>query len=269
MKVEGWGWGSLKNDKNNITTLFIYGIFLLLLILSVRYDLCSWQVQSGYKAFQRGDLDCAFSAWSSAGNRQEAVYNRAVIQARKGQGDKAVLLLFIHSAAGNDPVIRRHSLYNHGTLLLKQGRALLAADQEKARQAFAAAETQLKTAVLLEPRDSDAEHNAVVARDSLADVNALIAFRREEKKKAPEKGAPEKSEMARNSAKKGKQTDKLGKAGAETDSGEGKGKARSAPEMSRNDVERLLNDARGREVLHSATAARTKPGAVSPPEKDW
>ena len=258
----------MKKDKINITTLFIYGIFLLLLILSVRSDLSSWRLQSGYKAFQRGDLDCAFSAWSSVGNRQEAVYNRAVIQARKGNGDKAALL-FSHSAAGNDPAIRRHSLYNHGTLLLRQGRAALAADQEKARQAFAAAETQLKAAVLLDPRDSDAEHNGIVARDSLAQVSALIASRREEKKKAPEKGAPEKSETAKNGAEKGKQTDKPGKAGAETDSGEGKGKSRSAPEMSKSDAERLLNDARGRETLRSATAAGTKPGAVSPPEKDW
>ncbi len=251
-----------------LTIQLFYVFALLLLILSVRYDLSSWQVQSGYKAFQRGDLDCAFSVWSSAGNRQEAVYNRAVVKARNGQGDKAALL-FSHSAAGNDPAIRQSSLYNHGTLLLQQGRTVLAADQEKARQFFVAAETQLKAAALIDLRDSDAEHNAIVARDSLAQVNALIASRREEKKKAPAKGAPEKSEMARNSAEKGKQTDKPGKVGAETDSGEGKGKARSAPEMSRGDAERLLNDARGRETLRSATAAGSKPSAVSPPEKDW
>jgi hypothetical protein len=213
-------------------------------------------------------LDGAFSAWSSAGNRQEAVYNRAVVQARKGSADKAAQL-FSSSAAGTDPDIRQRSLYNHGTLLLQQGRGAMVANQEKARELLATADTQLNAARKLNPRDNDAQFNAVVARDSLAQVNALIAAKRGEKKKVPENGAPEKTETAQNSAEKGKQTDTPGKAGAETDSGEGKGKTRSAPEMSRGDAERLLNDARGREALRSATAARTKPGAVSPPEKDW
>jgi hypothetical protein len=246
-----------------IAVPLIYLVALLLLIPSVSSDLKAWRLQRGYTAFQRGDLDGAFSAWSSAGNLQEAAYNRAVIQARKGRGDRAAQL-FIRSAAGTDPVISQRSLYNYGTLLLQQGMGAVAADQEKARESFSLADKQLSAAVTLDPRDSDAQHNAVVARDSLAQVNALIAAKRGDKKKAPEK-----PETAQNGAEKGKQTDKPGKAGAETDSGEGKGKARSAPELSRSDAERLLNDARGRETLRSATAVRTKTGAVSPPEKDW
>jgi hypothetical protein len=253
----------LKRDKINITIVVIYGICLLLLMVAINYDLSSWRLQTGYAAFQRGDPDGAFSAWSSAGNQQEAVYNRAVIQARKGRGDRAVPL-FIRSAAGTDPAIRQRSLYNHGTLLLQQGMGVMAADQEKARESLSLADKQLNVALTLDPRDGDAQHNAVVAHDSLAQVNALIAAKRGDKKKAPEK-----PETAKNGAEKGKQTDKPGKAGAETDSGEGKGKARSAPELSRSDTERLLNDARGRETLRSATAVRTKTGAVSPPEKDW
>ncbi|MDD2732472.1 MAG: hypothetical protein PHF56_00910 [Desulfuromonadaceae bacterium] len=246
-----------------IAVPLIYVVALLLLIWSVSSDLSYWRLQSGYAAFQRGDLDGAFSAWSSAGNQQEAVYNRAVIQARKGRGDSAAQL-FIESAAGTDPAIRQRSLYNHGTLLLQQGMGVMAVNQEKARESFALADIQLSAAVTLDPRDSDALHNAEVARDSLAQVNALIAAKRGDQKKVPEQ-----PETAKKSAEKGKQTDKPGKAGAETDSGEGKGKARSAPELSRSDAERLLNDARGREALRSATAARTKTGAVSPPEKEW
>ena len=258
----------MKNEKINITTLFFYVIFLLLLILAVGFDVAVWQFGRGYNAYQRGDLDGAFSAWSSAGNQQEALYNRAVIHARKGQREKAAQL-FTLSAAGSDPVIQQHSLYNNGTLLLQQGRGAMAADQEKARQALTAAEAQFNAALKFDPRDSDAQHNAVVARDSLAEVNALIASKKGDKKRPSEQQEPEKAEMAKNGAEKGKQTDTSGKAGAETDSGEGKGKSRSAPEMSRGDAERLLNDARGRETLRSATAARTKVGAVSPPEKDW
>jgi len=258
----------LKRDKINITTVIIYGVALLLLMVAINSDLTAWRLQRGYTAFQRGDLDGAFSAWSSAGNQQESVYNRAVIHARKERGDRAALL-FIQSAAGADSAIRQRSLYNHGTLLLQQGMGAVAADQEKARESFALADKQLSAAVALDPRDSDAQHNAVVARDSLAQVNALIAAKRGDKKKAPENEVPEKPEKAKNGTEKGKQTDNPGKAGAETDSGEGKGKARSVPELSRSDAERLLNDARGREALRSATAARTKPGAVAPPEKDW
>lgn len=240
-----------------------YLVALLLLILAVRFDLTAWRLQSGYTAFQRGDLDGAFSAWSSAGNQQEAVYNRAVVLARKRQGERAAQL-FVQTAASTDPDIRQRSLYNHGTLLLQQGMGTVAADQEKARESFVLADKQLNAAVTLDPLDSDAQYNAVVVRDSLAKVNALISAKREDKKKAPEK-----PETAKNGAERGKQTDKPGKAGAETDSGEGKGKARPAPELSRSDAERLLNDARGRETLRSATAARKKPDAVSPPEKDW
>lgn len=240
-----------------------YLVALLLLILAVRFDLTAWQLGRGFDAYQRGYLDGAFSAWSSAGNRQEAVYNRAVVLARKGQGDRAAQL-FVQTAASTDPAIRQRSLYNHGTLLLQQGMGTVASDREKARESFSLADKQLSAAITLNPRDSDAQHNAAVARDSLAQVNALISAKREDKKKAPEK-----PETAKNGAEKGTQTDKPGKAGAETDSGEGKGKARSAPELSRSDAERLLNNARGRETLRSATAARKKPDAVSPPEKDW
>ncbi|MFZ4855165.1 MAG: hypothetical protein ACOYL3_02110 [Desulfuromonadaceae bacterium] len=243
-------------------------VAVLLLILAAKSDLTAWRLGRGYDAYRRGDMDGAFAAWSSAGNQQEAVYNRAVIQARKGHGEKAAQL-FTLSAAGNDPVIQQHSLYNNGTLLLQQGRGAMAADQEKARQVLTAAEAQLNAALKLEPRDSDAQHNAVVARGSLAEVNALIASKKGEKKKPSEQGTPEKNETAKNGAERGKQTDKPGKAGAETNISEGKGKSRSAPEMSKSDAERLLNDARGRETLRSATAARTKAGAVSPPEKDW
>ena len=252
----------------NIPVLLLSVVAFVMLIQSIRSDMTAWRLRKGYDAYRRGDMDRAFSAWSSAGNQQEAVYNRAVIHARKGKGDMAAQL-FIQSAAGNDPVIRQHSLYNHGTLLIQQGRVFLPTNQEKARDSFSSAGAQLNAALKHDPLDIDVQYNAAVARDLLAEVNALIASRRGEKKRPAEQRVPEKSETAKNGAEKGTQADKTGKAGAETGRGEGSGKSRSAPEMSKNDAERLLNDARGREILRSATVARTKPGAVSPPERDW
>jgi hypothetical protein len=256
----------LKHDKIHIASLLTYSLCLLLLALALRFDLIAWHLHNGYNAFQQGDINSALIAWEAVGDRPEALYNRAVAHARSGESEKAARL-FAQAAAGDASTIRQRALYNHGTLLLQQGKAVLPADAEKARQAFASAETQLQGALKLDPRDSDATHNRVVAHDSLVQVNALIAAKRGEKKRLPEKGA---AEQAKKEVQKGKQTEKPGKAGAETDSGEAKGKTRATPGMTKGDAERLLNDARGREALRSATAARTKQGVEMPkPEKDW
>jgi tetratricopeptide (TPR) repeat protein len=250
-----------------VPSLFISGLFLLLLIAAVSRDLTEWRLQSGYDAFQRGDVDAALAAWKSAGDRPEVYYNRAVAHARNGEMEKAAHL-YIQAAAAGDPVISQRAFYNYGTLLLQQGKASMAESQEKARDLFVAADTQLNAALRFDPRDGDAQHNAAVARDSLAQVNSLIAAKRV-KEKVRIHGVPEQRETAKNGAQNVGQSDNPGKPGAEIGSGEAKGKMRSTPEMSRSDADRLLNDARGREALRSATAARTKAGSETPPEKDW
>jgi hypothetical protein len=251
------------------TELLLFGIGLFLFLWASSTDLKTWHLRSAYDAFLRGDMNTALSAWKAAGQRPEAVYNRAVIHARKNEVEKS-LQLFAQVATADAPDLRQRALYNYGTLLLQKGRGELVGDQEKARRSLSLAETQLKAALLLNPRDGDAIHNAAVVHDSLVEVNALIASKRGDSKKAHvNKESLKFPETAKEGAQKGKQTDMSGKAGAETGNGDAKAKARSATAMDRNGAERLLNAARSRETLRSTTVARTKPSSVTPPEKDW
>ena len=243
-------------------------VCIVLIPFALRYDLSTWQMNKAYTLFKQGDLEEALSAWSTAGNRPDAVYNRGVAHVRKGESERAVQE-FGEAVKSRDPALRQRGFYNLGTLLLRTGIKAAASDRERARRELVAAAEYLRAALLLNREDPDARYNEAVARKSLAELTNLISPGRQGGKNIPE--SPPAGSLGDQplGGKRGTQTDKSGKSEGTPDKEEGQGKSHPVSLMTNDDANRLLNEARGREALHSTTAVSPKPGTMTLPEKDW
>jgi tetratricopeptide (TPR) repeat protein len=241
-------------------------VAIALIAAAVRFDLLQYRNNRAYASFRQGDLNGALSDWSLLGDNKEAAYNRGVAFFRKGELEKAASE-FKMAAASEKHAVRQKSLYNLGTVMLKSG--ISTSDQNTAKQRLETATSALQDALRLDAGDIDARHNEAIASSSLAAINRQISLKQQGEKTLQETPQAEQQAKQPEKVKKGEQSNQPGKPGKETAEGDAKGKARQARPMSKDDANRLLNDARGRETLRSATAANSKPSNMTPPAKDW
>ncbi len=240
---------------------------LVCAVSAIRYDLSQWQLARADRALRNNDLRGAIASWSSAaGNRSSrhlALLNRGVARYRLGELVAASTDFRAATAAG-DPTVRQLALYNLGTTLLAMEQKNIAADREGAERILTEAVRQLQAAVDLNPADSDAGHNKALAD---ARLTALASGR-------PGAAPTQKPhDMARHgtaaSKQPGRAGTKTGKAGAATDLDTPAGQRRAAPALTPEQALRMLDEARGREVLRSAVTAGSRHEKPAPPEKDW
>ncbi|MBT0665830.1 hypothetical protein KI809_16085 [Geobacter pelophilus] len=237
-------------------------VAIALIAAAVRFDLLQYKNSRAYASFRQGDLNGALADWSLLRDNKEAAYNRGVAFFRKGELEKAATEFKI-AAASAKHAVRQKSLYNLGTVMLKSG--ISTSDQNTAKQRLETATVALQDALRLDAGDIDARHNEAIASSSLAAINRQISLKQQGEKTHQE--TPQAKQQDK--AKKGEQSNQPGKPSEETAEGDAKGKSRQARPMSKDDANRLLNDARGRETLRSATAAGSKPSNMAPPDKDW
>jgi tetratricopeptide (TPR) repeat protein len=245
------------------------GLLLLLFVCAVvalRYDLSRWQLTRGDRAFHDGDLRAAFAIWSSASrsssSRQLALINRGVARYRLGE-TAAARDDFREAAASDAPDIRRQALYNLGTTLLVIERQQKSTDLQQTKRLLAEALRHLQAAVELNPADTNAVHNKVVAQARLAAVTG-----REPPTSSPRQ-SPDKARRGSDASKQaGQPGTNAGKPGAATER-DSAGQRRTAPSLSHEQALRVLDEARGRETLRSAVSAGNRQEKLTPPEKNW
>lgn len=253
---------------NRTLRLFLLAAFFMALLSALRLDIFRYRMERGYASYQRGEMDASLAYWSRLGSRAEGAFNRGVAQFRKGDPARAAGE-FRNAAASDDLSLRQRSLYNLGTALLESGNNKIPKEPEQAHRDLEAATAALQGALRLDPGDGAARQNEAIARSRLAEVTLRLADKRGEKGKSIASRPDNNGDNRGDNSRKGEQSDKPGRPGKPDNEGNGKGEARPAPAMTRDQADRLLNDARGREALRSSTAAGAKSSETTPPEKDW
>jgi tetratricopeptide (TPR) repeat protein len=247
-----------------VLVLLVIGMGLFVM----REDMARWQLGQAHRAFSRGDLRGALAGWSSATRtasvRRTALYNRGVARYRLGDlagaGND-----FRLAAASETAALRQQAHYNLGTTLLAMERAGGNAGGSAAQQQLTEAVRHLQTATALDPKDAAARHNLTLAQARLS----ILTAGAKSKQRADGSAGQQPQGAGRGEPQlqsPGTATEKGGKA---TDADTAAAKRRRAPSLSQEQVLRMLDDVRGREVLRSAVAADKHQGTAKPPEKDW
>lgn len=242
------------------------------LAAAILYDYPNWLARRADRMFTTGNLTAALVDWSSLGRlpgrKETALFNSGVAAYRMGNYSAAAAFFQAGSATG-DSRLRGKALYNLGTTRIRLAAAL------RTGGGAVVAERQLKNAVRelqasleLDRSDDAALRNLQVARARLA----MSLKQKGTKNIAQTQGARAQRNPTdtggekRNDPKEpGKDVAKPGKA---TDMDREGGKKRRAP-LDRNQALRMLDEARGREALRSATTSPGNGKNPSPPEKDW
>lgn len=246
-------------------------VFLLLIlacaVVALHHDLSQWRLTKAERAFHQGDLRAAQTGWSSASinptTRQRALLNRGVARYRLGELT-AASADFRSAAAAGDPHLRRQALYNLGTTLLVMERGCKTEDQKEAQRLLSEAVRQLQAALALLPTDSDAVHNAALARSRLAALHGGTSSKRsaQQPQEKREQGAATPKEP-------GQAGSEAGKRGDATNRDTPGGRRRAITALSPEQALRMLDDVRGREALRSGVAAGNRHEKLGPTEKDW
>lgn len=246
---------------------FLTVLLLAALGAAVFYDGTQWRMRRAERFFTAGDYPAALSIWSSLARSplkgEPALYNSGAAAYRMGSYSAAAGY-FRAASETDDRNLRWMALYNLGTTgirLAEQGNGA-------AERHLEAAVTHLERALSLQPGEGSVLANLQSARMRLAAIRRGTEGKKGDasrdgtaQQRAPEAGAGKRTgqgEPTKDGAHQGRATD--------MDS-EGAGKRPAA--MDRNQAFRMLDEARGRESLRSATPSSSEGKRLSPPEKDW
>ena len=249
----------------------LLSVLLGALLTAVLYDYPGWRMRQAYRKFLSGNFAGAVADWSFLQRlpvrRSEALFNRGVAACRMGNYS-AALSVFRSASSSDDQRLRGKALYNLGTTLLRmvpeQGVASGAADERHLREAV----KSLQDASSLDPSADDAAVNLNIARVRLSAILKGTEQRATGDVPQPQQrqgtsGVGEKKQGEPKAPGKG-----AAKSGQATDRDQEEAKRRRLA-MDRNEALRMLDEARGREALRSATPAFDQGGGLTPPEKDW
>jgi len=253
-------------------------MFFLLLTLAglaiiLRHDLANLARYLGSARLQAGDVMGAAAAFRHAvalgGDAAPLAYNLGVSLYRKGEYLRA-REQFAAALATAGPNLRAATLYNRGNCQFRQAERLAAGDQEAARRFFQEAISDYGKALALAPDAVDAGGNLNLARVRLAALGADAGN--------PHTAGAEKppQEKVGNGSKAGTKhaqpATKQAAAGAaqeaeRADASATSGKTRR--DLTRNEAERLLNEARGREKPAGMPHRGNRNGPLAKPDRDW
>lgn len=249
------------------------------LLTTLRQDLGSLAVHLGTARLDDGDPAGAEAAfhWAATLGRDAAplAYNLGVSLYRRGDFSGAQQQFAAALAvAGADlsPTIR----YNRGNCQFRRGELLAAGRPQDARSLLREAAADYGQALAEDPGATDAANNLAVARARLAALGGEASSEGErpragaEDKRAAPDGRGSKTEGERTKADpKGASPQMAANANGEPRADAPVGTAKRRLDLARPEVERLLNEARGREKPAGTLHAGSRAGKLAQPDKDW
>lgn len=262
---------------------FLVACALVLLAAALRHDLASWSARQGMARLGAGDVAGAEAAFRRAiGFGEPAAplhFNLGVAHYRdhahapaRGQFDLAI------AAAASQPELRQAAHYNRGNSFYRQAESVSGRDRRAAIPLLRQAMDDYRQALALAPGDANARGNLDLAQARLRGlVSGLGGDKQDGRAKAGQgkagepAGASPPKDAGRSAgktppgdAKPGDQAGSRSEGGDPPSSG---GKPSRA--LTQKEVERLLNDARGRERPAGSLHGGGKLGPLSMPDKDW
>jgi len=247
---------------------FLAVMFLAALAAALFFDGMQWRLRRADRFFAAGDYPAALAIWSSLARSPlkggQALLNSGAAAYRM-DNYSAAAGYFRASSETDDRDLQWMALYNLGTTDIRLAERRTA--NGRAERHLEAAVTHLERALSLHPGEGSVLANLQSARMRLAAIRRGTEAKKGDaprganaQKRAPEDDVGKRTgqrDPAKDGAHPGKATD--------MDS-EG---ARRPAAMDRNQALRMLDEARGRESLRSATPSSSDGKSLSPPEKDW
>jgi tetratricopeptide (TPR) repeat protein len=252
------------------------------LTVTLQQDLSSLSLSQGTARLQTGDLSGAEMAFNRAislgSDAAPLAYNLGVSLYRKGDFVRAQQQ-FATALATAGPDLAAAIHYNRGNSRFRQGELLAANDPQAARSLLSEAMADYRQALAGDPEATDAAGNLAAARLRLAALGKAASPdgssrppASDEKRAgetAKDQGSKAESEpkKADSSSTPEATTADAAQAADGTDDSLGKGKPRR--DLTQPEVERLLNEARGRERPAGVPHAGNPAGKLAQPDKDW
>jgi hypothetical protein len=189
---------------------------------------------------------------------------------------------FVIASASDDLALRGAARYNLGNCAFRQGEKVASADRQAARRFFQEAAREYEQTLVIAPGAADARHNLAVVRKRLADLG--VDAGRDARSNAAQSGNERAGNGDAKSGKEGKEARRGGESatgrraessketagrspGDKSDAPAHSGKAQ--PKLTRDEAERLVNEARGGKTMSAALPAKGDRGRLARPDKDW
>lgn len=248
--------------------------------ITLRQDLANLALYQGSARLQAGDLAGAESALrrvaALGGEVAPLAYNLGVSRYRKGEFVQA-RQQFAAALSSRDPNLAAAARYNQGNSRFHQAERLAAGQTQAARRLFQEAISDYGKVLAQAPGATDAGGNLALARVRLAGLGNGQADAGGREKANSEKTQPAQgnggngpktgSEQARSVAKAQPASANAQPGSERPDASASAGKPRH--DLTQNEAERLLNEARGREKLAGMPHRGERNEPLAKPEKDW
>lgn len=245
---------------------------LAALAFALRHDLGELALRQGDQWLRAGDIEGAAAALRQTltldGRAAPLAYNLGVALYRRGEYARADQH-FTRALATADPELAAAIHFNRGNSRFRQAEALVPHAPPGAARLLREAVADYGAALVLAPADDAARHNLEQARSRLRAVTAAMdQQRRAEKPPQSRPGSPpDASRQSRKPAGASQAARTPGRDDAPEEEPLTSGKNRR--DLSPAQVERLLNEARGRERPFGPPRGDAKTGPVARPDKDW
>lgn len=258
------------------------------LLLALGNDLALRAWRQGRERLGAGDPQGALALLHQAERRRPGSYpvafDSGVAYYRLGLLTEAAER-FTAASRASDPLLRSAALYNLSNCLIRQGQRGAAGDRQGSRRLYQQAAGEYQRALALLPDAADARHNLSVARLLLSEQSGSgRAGGGSARRGTGSSGAAGKEEGAARRGKEGGAAGRAESTGAAREKGRLAGESGAhreersravAPagkgrhQLSRDQAERLLNEARRGEAVSAALQVKGAPGRQARPEKDW
>ncbi len=252
------------------------------LLTALRSDLAEYFAAESWAQLQRGDLPGAERALkrsaSFGGEPAPLLFHQGVAAYRSGKFAEAQRHLS-KALTLAPPALQPALQYNLGNCAYRQAENLAGNDRTSAERQYRQAAQAYEKTLLQEPTATDAKVNLGLTR------NRLFALERASSRNAPspsgrkpdamtapadpsarDRAIASKERMASHTAAKSG-TASTAKAADQPDPAARHGKTRR--ELSREEAEHMLNEARGREHPSGVLSGKNPTKAENSPEKDW
>lgn len=254
---------------------------LLLLAGALRHDLANWSTRQGMARLRAGDVAGAEAAFRRAIDFGKPAaplhFNLGVAHYRDHAHDPARKQFDLAIAAAA-PELRPAAHYNRGNSFYRQAQSVSGRDSRVAITLLQQAMADYRRVLALAPGDANARGNLDLARARLRGLEGGQAKgKRDDRANAGQRqaadpaGAPRSRDQGRAGGKtppgEKKPASQAGSRAAGMDTPLSGGKPTRA--LTKNEVERLLNDARGREKPAGSLHGGGKLGPSAMPDKDW
>jgi tetratricopeptide (TPR) repeat protein len=254
---------------------------LLLLAGALRHDLANWSARQGMARLRAGDVagaDAAFRRAIDFGKPAAPLHFNLGVAHYRDHAHAPARKQFDLAIATAAPELRQAAHYNRGNSFYRQAESVSGRDRRAAITLFQQAMADYRRVLALAPGDANARGNLDLARTRLRGLESGQAQdKRDDRANAGQRqagdpaGAPRSRDEGRAGGKtppgERKPSSQAGSRAAGTDTPASGGKPARA--LTKNEVERLLNDARGREKPAGSLHGGGKLGPSAMPDKDW